>query len=94
MNTYQEIWHRYVETSLLSLSQQQEVCVCMTEVAYHLGWYDGAILFGESAVGINRHYAGSHKYLCLAYLVHGETEKARKVAAAAVLSKALDWSSL
>lgn len=88
LRTYNYIWHNYVvkeSAATLPAFQHQQVLASIAEAAYHLGWYDRAIAFGEASVAMNRCRAWSHKYVSLSYLALGNIDKARQVAAKAVL---------
>ena len=85
LETYEYLWQCYMKESLLPPFQEQEVFTSVAEAAYHLGWYDRAVMFGEAIVQMNRYHPWSHKYVALSHLAMGNADKARQVAAQGVM---------
>ena len=86
--TYQFIVMEFQDVNDFTAPQQRKVFFGSSVCAYHLKNYDVAIDLGEAALQTNRAFPGVHKALALAYKASGNIEKARQLAAEAVLYEA------
>lgn len=86
--TYQKILMEFDDMNDFTAPQQRRVFFGSSVCAYHLKNYDLAIDLGEAAMQTNRAFPGVHKALALAYKAAGNMNKARQLAAAAILHEA------
>ena len=69
----------------VSRPYRRSVLINSSRCLYHLKNFDEAISSGETAIQMNRHYRGVHKYVALSYKGKGDLETAIKLMSQAVL---------
>jgi hypothetical protein len=65
--------------------QQRMMWMGISRCAFHLGKYDKALLAGEAAIEMNRHFPNVHKYVALSQKAMGDIDAARVTMARAVV---------
>lgn len=85
-NIYYRSYYEFSENKYCPTIAQK--CSCWSELCrcyYELGDYNRAIAAGSQAFKLNRHYAGTHKYVALAYSAKGNLKEAERTMNRAVL---------
>ena len=88
LDSYLKLWGLEPESFVNSGPQRGKLFMGLSRCYYHLGQYEHAITFGQTAIKMNRHFPGIHEYVALSQFASGNAVAATRTSANAVLYEA------